>query len=65
MKVVDHWVDVDSPEHERWNHLVHLLHCIEYLVLGIFWQHTEQTHLILVLVLLADVGTRVPLDASP
>ena len=56
VKVVDHWVDVDSPEHERWTHLVHLLHCTEHLVLGMFLQHTEQTQVILVLVFPANVG---------
>ena len=42
VKVVDHWA---SHEHKRWTHLVHLLHCTEHLVLGVFWQHTEQAQL--------------------
>ena len=58
VKVVNHWADVDNPEHERWTHLVHLLHCTEHLVLGMFWQHTEQAQLILVLIFPADVGHR-------
>ena len=33
VKVEDNWADVDSPEHERWTHLVHLLHCTEHLVM--------------------------------